>query len=174
MKIFNIIKNKIKNKEMNFKEKGENVHIERGSSFHYSENISLGDNVYLGPNSTFFGQGGITIGSGSILAHKVEILTTNHNYDSNNLQSIPYDKESIMRPVTIKENVWIGSNVYIVPGVTIEEGAVIGMGAVVTKDIPKYAVVGGNPAKVIKYRNAARYEKLKQENKIYLKLKFER
>ncbi len=45
----------------------------------------------------------------------------------------------------------------------VHEGAVIAMGAVVTKDVPKGAVVGGNPAKILKYRNMEQYEKLKQE-----------
>ena len=113
----------------------------------------------------------ITIGNGTILAHKVEILTLNHNYDSNDLQSLPYDKEYILKLVVISENVWVGSNVLIVPGVTVGEGAVIGMGAVVTKDVPAYAIVGGNPAKVLKYRNKEIYEKLKGEDEIYLKSK---
>ena len=64
-------------------------------------------------------------------------------------------------------------NAIILKGVTIGEGAVIGMGAVVTKDVPKGAVMGGNPAKVIKYRDMERYEQLKQDGKIYLKMKFE-
>ena len=48
---------------------------------------------------------------------------------------------------------------------TVEEGAVVGMGAVVTKNVPKYAVVGGNPLKIIKFRDTERYEKLKSEHK---------
>ena len=55
------------------------------------------------------------------------------------------------RKVTVKKNAWIGMNVTICPGVTIGEYAVVAAGAVVTKDVPDYAVVGGVPAKVIKY-----------------------
>ncbi|MRS13310.1 antibiotic acetyltransferase [Enterobacteriaceae bacterium RIT691] len=47
---------------------------------------------------------------------------------------------------------WLGMRAMIMPGVTIGEGAVVAAGAVVTKDVPPYAVVGGNPAKIIKYR----------------------
>ena len=55
--------------------------------------------------------------------------------------------------VTIESDVWIGARVIILPGVTIGKGAILAAGAVVTKDVPDYAVVGGVPAKVLKYRN---------------------
>ena len=54
--------------------------------------------------------------------------------------------------IIIKDDVWIGANAIILSGVTIGQGALIGAGAVVTKDVPPYAIVGCNPAKVIKYR----------------------
>ena len=56
------------------------------------------------------------------------------------------------RTVTIGNDVWIGANVVILPGVRIGDGAVLAAGAVVTKDVPAYAIVGGVPAKVIRYR----------------------
>ena len=52
----------------------------------------------------------------------------------------------------IGDDVWIGTNVIILPGVNIGSHCIIGAGAVVTKDVPDYAVVGGVPAKVIRYR----------------------
>lgn len=168
---FKRILNKDRYNRINFKSIGKNVIIEHSNKFYETEKIEIGDNVFLGFGGLYFGYGGIRIGSGSILAHRVEIMTRNHNYDSDDLNSIPYDKRYILKPVSIGENVWICSNVIIVPGVTIGEGAVIGMGAVVTKDVPAYAIVGGNPAKVIKYRDKERYDKLKQENRIYLKMK---
>jgi maltose O-acetyltransferase len=58
----------------------------------------------------------------------------------------------VERPIVIDDDVWIGARVIILPGVHIGTGAVIGAGAVVTKDVPAYAVVGGNPARVIKMR----------------------
>ena len=55
------------------------------------------------------------------------------------------------RPIVIKDDVWIGMNVIILKGVTIGEGAIVGAGSVVTKDVPAWTVVAGNPAKVVKH-----------------------
>ncbi len=60
--------------------------------------------------------------------------------------------DSVANPPTIGNDVWIGSNATILQGVNIGNGAVIAAGAVVTKDVPPYAIVGGVPAKIIKYR----------------------
>ena len=54
--------------------------------------------------------------------------------------------------IIIKDDVWIGQSAIICSGVTIGQGAVVAAGAVVTKDVPPYAIVGGNPAKLIRYR----------------------
>jgi acetyltransferase-like isoleucine patch superfamily enzyme len=103
--------------------------------------------------------GGVTIGRYFHTGRGLTIFSTNHNYESEIM--IPYDNISINKPVIIKDFVWCGSNVTVVPGVTIGEGVVIGAGTVVTKDVPDYAVIGGNPHKIIKYRNIELFKKLK-------------
>lgn len=55
------------------------------------------------------------------------------------------------RPITIGDDVWIGGGAIVLPGITVGDGAVIGAGAVVTRDVAPYAVVAGNPAKVVKW-----------------------
>ena len=74
------------------------------------------------------------------------------------------DQELLTLPVYIGDDVWIGAKANIVPGVTIGDGAVVAMCAVVTKDVPSCAVVGGNPAKILKYRDVEVYNKLKNKN----------
>ena len=90
------------------------------------------------------------------------VITQNHNYEG---ELIPYDNTYVKKPVMIGDCVWFGNKVTVLGGVTIGEGAIIAAGAVVTKDVPPLAIVGGNPAKVIKYRNADHYFKLKAEGK---------
>src|SRR5690606_8511807 len=129
-------------------------------TFFSSENIEIGNHVYIGPEAYIFAQGGLLIDDGTIIGPRVTILTSNHNFDSLDLQRVPYDGKNRLKQVTICKNVWIGANVSRVPGVTIGEGSVIAMGSVVTKDVRPYTVVGGNPAVVIKYRDIDKYTQL--------------
>ena len=152
---------------------GRNIHLCRGYSISSPNKLSIGSNTWIGENLFAKCEGGLIIGNGVIISRGVEIWTANHNYDSEDLKSLPYDRRFILKPVNIGDNVWIGSRVTIIPGVSIGEGAVIGAGAVVTHDIPPLAVAGGNPAKVIKYRNQEVYEKLKSEKMIYLDIEYD-
>ena len=58
-----------------------------------------------------------------------------------------------LKPIVIEDDVWIGARACILPGVTIGHGAVIGACAVVSKDVPPYAVLVGNPGRIVKMRN---------------------
>ena len=94
--------------------------------------------------------GPLEIGDKVMMGPDVVILTHTHNIDRTD---IPMgDQGSRVAKVTIGNDVWIGMRSIIMPGATIGNGAVIGAGAVVTKDVPDYAIIGGVPAKVIKFR----------------------
>ncbi len=142
---------------------GKHVMFANNTTLFDADKIEIGDNVRIGKNATLNAYGGIKIGNNVSFAQDCIIWSSNHNYYSPD--ALPFDKGSVMRPVTIGDNVWIGARVTIAPGVNIGEGAVIAMGAVVTKDVPVGAVVGGNPAKVLKFRDLERYKELKANNK---------
>ena len=90
------------------------------------------------------------------------VLLINSYHKYNDADAIPYDtKEMIDKDIIIEDNVWIGDRAIILGGITIGEGAIIQAGAVVVKDIEKYGIAGGNPARVFKYRNIESYERLK-------------
>ncbi|WP_052571337.1 glycosyltransferase [Endomicrobium proavitum] len=93
--------------------------------------------------------GKVTIGQGE---HPVNYLSTSPYFYMSGLGWTNRISETYANPCTIGNDVWIGQNVFIRQGITVGDGAVIGAGAVVVKDVPAYAVVGGVPAKVIKYR----------------------
>ena len=84
---------------------------------------------------------------------------------------LPYDDIYEIKDVVIGENVWIGADVTLLPGVEIGDGAVVAACSCVTKPVPPMALVGGNPARVIKYRDEQVYARLKAEGQIYLDLK---
>ena len=110
--------------------------------------ISIGKGSGLGVNCLVHGP--LEIGEKVMMGPDVVILTHTHNIDRTD---IPMgDQGSRVAKVTIGNDVWIGMRSIIMPGVKIGNGAVIGAGAIVTKDVPDYAIVGGVPAKVIKYR----------------------
>jgi len=129
------------------------------------QNVFIGNNVLLGTSLTICAIGKVMIGNNVSFGPNITIWSANHNYLSPS--ELPYDDNVIKKTVTIENNVWIGAHVKICPGVTIHEGAVIAMGAVVTKDVPKCAVVGGNPAKILKYRDKKNYEKLVNDESFY-------
>lgn len=164
MKIFKLIKSIIVNliyRKITFKHVGENsVYKAFSSSFIYPENIIIGNNVQIGPRAHFDAAGNIKINDGVIIGPEVTIYTRSHNYDSDCLEALPFDQKMIVSQVSIDRFVWIGTKVIILPGVKIGKGAIIAAGAVVSKDVPDYAVVGGNPAKILKYRNIERFKNL--------------
>lgn len=80
---------------------------------------------------------------------------------------IPYDETMLLKTIRIGKCVWLGNRVTIVGNVTIGDGAIIAAGSVVVKDVPKCAIVGGNPAKIIKYRDLEHYNSLDKKQKYY-------
>ncbi|WP_345316440.1 acyltransferase [Ferrimonas gelatinilytica] len=109
--------------------------------------ITLGDEVSINHGCSLDGgRAGIQIGAQTRIAHHVSIYAFNHGMA---LDRPLYQQGVSSIGVTIGRDVWIGARTGIVDGVTIGDHAVIGMGSVVTRDVPPYAKVAGNPARVI-------------------------
>lgn len=141
---------------------GEGLWI--GGETKVTSNTILSDHVSFN-GMTIIGRGKVSIGRYFHSGVECLIITQNHNYD--NGDAIPYDSTYIYKDVEIGDFVWLGSRVMILPGTKIGEGAIIQGGAVVHGEIPPYAIAGGNPAKVFKYRNIEHFKKLKAEKKFH-------
>ncbi len=131
-----------------FENCGKKVNIEKGAEF--TSSIKIGDYSGIGERAWLLSDG-ITIGNYVMMGPECIIITSDHRIDNPALPMCGQGFTKVL-PVTIEDDVWIGARVTILKGVTIGKGAVVGAGSVVTKDVPPYAVVGGNPAKVIKMR----------------------
>jgi len=107
--------------------------------------VKIGDNFHSGEDNLF--------------------ITEFHNYDFGD--ALPYDETSVIKNVIIGDNVWLGSRVIVLGGVKLGEGSIIQAGSVVVNNIPDFAIAGGNPAKVFKYRNIEHYRRLKENGEFH-------
>ena len=126
---------------------GKNVNVERGAVF--GPLLEIGNNSGVGINCELYGP--VKIGDNVMMGPEVVVYTSGHRHDRTDIPMVEQGSDET-REVTIGNDVWIGRRAMIMPGVTVGDGCVIGAGAVVTKDVPKYSIVGGVPAKVIKSR----------------------
>ena len=127
---------------------GANVNIERNAVF--GPLLKIGDNSGVGINCEIYGP--VTIGKNVMMGPEVVIYTSGHKHNRTDIPMIEQGAET-EREVNIGDDVWIGRRVMIMPGIKIGKGVIIGAGAVVTKCIPDYCVVGGVPAKILRYRD---------------------
>ena len=111
----------------------------------FGKNITVGRDVFINACCHFQDHGGVTLGDGCQIGHNVVFATLNH-------ELAPERRHvTLPAPIVLGRRVWVGSNATILSGVTIGDNAVVAAGAVVTKDVPPGAVVGGVPARIIKY-----------------------
>ncbi len=110
----------------------------------FGKNIFLGKNIFINACCCFQDQGGISLGDGALVGHRVTLATINHGL-------IPAERTyNCPAPITIGKNVWLGAGAIVVPGITIGNDAVVAAGAVVTRDVPAATVVAGVPAREIR------------------------
>lgn len=116
------------------------------TEFYAPELIVIGEYCTLGDSCFLDGRSGLTIGDSVNLGSHVTIYTREHAVNSP-------DFAETGAPVVVGNHAWIASHAIVLPGVTIGEGAVVAAGAVVTRDVPPFTIVGGNPARRISDRN---------------------
>src|SRR3990167_11442285 len=168
-------------KKSDFKKIGQKVVFESGVVVYHPENIEIGSDVYIGANTILEGYhhrkliiknrvwigpqaylhaaAGMTIESDSGVGPGTKIITSVHDLGKDDLGPI-INLPIKFAPVKIESRCDIGAGAIILPGVTIGEGTQVGAGAVVTKNTPRYSVVAGVPAKVVRIRVSA-FEKQK-------------
>ena len=135
-----------------FKKSGTSINIGRCAMIGNGSTIEIGSHSGIGRNCYV---NNVKIGNYVMMGQDVLIYGANHNFMSFDK---PMSKQGSgeMRTLIIEDDVWIGSRVIITASVNrIGTGSILAAGSVVTKDVPEFAIVGGNPAKVIKYRNSS-------------------
>lgn len=140
------------------KEMGKGCVIEPGAEIYegciFGDRVGIGPNCMIGPRTTFKGY--------TMMGPNVHIYTENHLYDdtAHNFNG------TVIKPVVIGEEVWIGYGTIILPGVEVGSHTIIGAGSVVTKNVPSGVLVAGNPCQVRKIIDPFYYAKNEREKQI--------
>ena len=142
---------------------GKDTTISMSVDITFPQHLSIGAGCFIGDDSILDSRGGIKIGNYSSLGVNALLLSTDHRYVG--VATIPFDDVRVIKPVVMGDFVWGGANVSIMPGVTIGDGAILGLSCVITEDVPPMAIMVGNPAKIVGYRNKEQFEKLREEGK---------
>ena len=132
-----------------FKHVGHDTKVHANVYFGSGANVELGD--YSSLNYGAWISNDTVIGEDVMMGPFVMILSGSHNFER---LDIPMREQGApeRRAVIIEDDVWIGAKTIILPGVRVGAHSIIGAGSVVTKDVPEYAIVGGSPARLIKFR----------------------
>lgn len=118
------------------------VYISDTSDIRIGKNCRINENIFIQ---------GAYIGNNVMIAPNVSILSKTHHHDDVSIPMI-MQGETVSNAPIICDDVWIGRNAVVMPGVNIGKGAIVGAAAVVTKDVEPFSIVGGVPARFIKYR----------------------
>ncbi|KAJ3580472.1 hypothetical protein NPX13_g81 [Xylaria arbuscula] len=122
--------------------------IERPINIDYGVNLKVGSNVFINFNCTILDACLVSIGSRTLIGPNVSFFSGTHPLDPD-LRNGTNGPE-LGGTITVGEDCWIAGNVIILPGITIGKGCTVGAGSVVTKDVPDYHCVAGNPARIIR------------------------
>lgn len=143
-----VVRNEIRQELIHHRWRRRGIIIDDTSAI-TGKTVAYGCDITIGPgsivqSSELDGRGGLRIGSHAMVIH-ARIITAQHNIDDPNFPTM-------YAPVAIGDYAVIFTDAIIMPGRTVGNGAVVGAGSVVTKDVPELAVVAGNPARFIRFR----------------------
>lgn len=140
---------------------GANTHV-FGELFVFAHGgqINIGEWCYVGEGTRIWSAASVTVGNRVLISHSVNILDSlthpiravDRHEQTKQIYQIGHPQKISLgeSPVRICDDAWIGAGAFVLRGVTVEEGAIVAAGAVVTKDVPPYTIVGGNPAVIIR------------------------
>jgi acetyltransferase-like isoleucine patch superfamily enzyme len=129
---------------------GENSTIEDFATVNNGVgDVIIGDRTRIGIGNVVIGP--VKIGNDVMFAQNIVLSGLNHGYED--INTPPSIQPVSTKQITIADDVWIGANAVITAGVTVGKHSVVAAGSVVTKDVPPFSIVGGNPAKLIKQYN---------------------
>lgn len=111
--------------------------------------VIIGNRTRIGMSNVLIGP--ITIGSDVMFAQNVVLSGLNHGYEDIDLP--PSMQKVETKPIVVENQVWIGANAVVTAGVTVGKHSIVAAGCVVVKDVPPYAIVGGNPGRILKQYN---------------------
>lgn len=129
---------------------GKRVYIMHSCLISSPSGIEIGDNVCINHHVTLSGRASLKIGNFVMMGQNCNILTGSHDF-SNYSKPMMFQGQ-VCGPIEIEEDVWLGANVVVLPDVKIGRGSIIGANSVVTENVPEFAIMGGAPAKLIRYR----------------------
>jgi acetyltransferase-like isoleucine patch superfamily enzyme len=111
----------------------------------YGIEIHVGRRVFINQNCTLYDLAEISIGDDVMIGPNVSIITSGHPVEPSQRRACV-----VAKPIVIEKNVWIATGAIIIGGVTVGENSVVAAGSVVTRDVPPNTLAGGNPARVIR------------------------
>lgn len=135
---------------------GANVYVGHQTILkgYFKNTLRIGDGTWIGQQCFLHSAGGITIGENVGIGPGVKILTSSHDADAS-VEAPILHAPLTFAEVVIEDDADLGIGAIVLPGVRIGRGAQVGAGAIVTRDVPPFAVVAGNPAKVLYLRHGA-------------------
>jgi acetyltransferase-like isoleucine patch superfamily enzyme len=129
---------------------GAGVVFQSGLRITNAERVAIGSHCRFGQGVFITGGGGVHIGDWVSIGPDVKLWSVNHRFDD---PDVPIQQQGWeLKPVVIEDDVWLAANVFVMPGVTIGRGSVVSACTVVSKSIPPYSLVAGNPGRVVGWR----------------------